>query len=68
LLYHGDVVQMADIHDCGVIATAGIAKNQKITAAVEPHMTKSYRSELPSPRSWHHHDPIMTLQDQSLTS
>jgi hypothetical protein len=29
---------MADIHDCAVIATAGIAIDQKIAAALGPHM------------------------------
>jgi hypothetical protein len=40
--------QMADIHDCAVIATAGIAIDQKVTATLGPHMAQSHGCQLPN--------------------
>jgi hypothetical protein len=37
---------MADIHDCAVIAAAGIAIDQKVTATLRPHMAQSHWFEL----------------------
>ena len=37
---------MADIHDCAVIATAGIAIDQKVTATLGPHMAQSHGCQL----------------------
>ena len=37
---------MADIHDCAVIAMAGIAIDQKVTATLGPHMTQSHGCQL----------------------
>jgi hypothetical protein len=39
---------MADIHDCAVIATAGIAIDQKIAATLGPHMAESNGCQLPN--------------------
>jgi len=39
---------MADIHDCAVIATAGIAIDQKVTATLGPHMAQSHGCQLPN--------------------
>jgi hypothetical protein len=45
--------QMTEIDDCAVITVSGIAVDQQIATALGPHMAKSYRSELPSSRSWY---------------
>src|SRR5262249_15284442 len=37
---------MADIHDCAVIATVGIAIDEKVTAALGPHMAQSHGCQL----------------------
>jgi hypothetical protein len=37
---------MADIHDRAVIATAGIAIDQKVTATLGPHMAQSHGFKL----------------------
>jgi hypothetical protein len=37
---------MADIHDCAVIATAGIAIDQKVTATLGPHMAQRHGRQL----------------------
>jgi len=37
---------MADIYDRDVIATAGIAIDQKVTATLGPHMAQSHGFEL----------------------
>jgi hypothetical protein len=34
---------MADIHDRAVIATLGLATDQKVTATLRPHMAQSHR-------------------------
>jgi len=44
---------MADIHDCAVIATAGIAIDQQVTATLRPHMAQSHGFELPN--FWSNH-------------
>jgi len=59
---------MTDVHDCAVIATAGIAKCEQIVATLGSHVAQSYGSELPNSRSaqislqrWRSHDnPSMT--------
>jgi hypothetical protein len=39
---------MADIHDRAVIATVGIAIDQKVTATLGPHMAQSHGCQLPN--------------------
>jgi hypothetical protein len=39
---------MADIHDRAVIAMAGIAMDQKVAAALGPHMPQSHGRQLPN--------------------
>jgi hypothetical protein len=39
---------MADIHDRAVIATAGTAIDQKVTATLRPHMAQSHRRQFPN--------------------
>jgi hypothetical protein len=40
--------QMADIHDCAVIAMIGITIDQKVTATLRPHMAQSHRCKFPN--------------------
>ena len=44
---------MADIHDRAVIATVGMAIDQKVTATLRPHMPQCHGLELPNFASSH---------------
>src|SRR5262249_35632347 len=53
---------MADIHDCALIATAGIAIDQEVTATLGPHMAQSHGAHFPTlvrgtPGTLHHPSP-----------
>jgi hypothetical protein len=52
---------MADIYDCAVIATAGIAIDQKVTATVGPHVAQRHRCEFPNFEVNHAHHVALQL-------
>src|SRR5262249_55091871 len=57
---------MADIHDCALIATAGIAIDQEVTATLGPHMAQSHGCQLPNFGTRHasHFAPPFALRQQ----